>query len=717
MSVDKIIGNRGSVTADPVGVLMKEIAQVTSSRAMNDKKIGTLSVATESLSDQEVQQVTTTYNNFESNITAISQKVEYSLEAFQIEAGSIAGMIGCDPVAAMNSRYRALPANSVVINSTVPDSYSERSYSMEAYDERENRNAQLNTIMYNMLSSRQDAFGETLFPTIICSPNEVGVTIAMRLFYVYNDFKRSATGALANYNRKNLIRAYADTDILKNELTRVVPVLRTGGSDANTEKFVALADVPSWSDALGLGVTVPTAPLRVDTKIDLIGISQTNELLQSGVMGPTDALDTYIKLESIYLTSTDGTNTDVFSVSMGDLPQSVFTYSPQGNSRRMMLNIDTDSVVLNSKIKKVTTGAALAVMTELATNSVRVQLNISGNVSLDRGECSVNRGQLSLVAMRNAAGQLVIGTDFDALAAKIAACTIVGYTLTAYRANTNLRQRGQLVDTQTEYRVIPVNFRSPISILAPTGRDSSEDTAAIQTLITATGVRISNDAVHALIKAEGILANYDSVADASGTLPEMAAVGHYLIKPTFFSAALPLNTTVDSLKSHERMKDIRAAIVEKIRYYANEMARSSEYMAAMAVMTGNTGGKITVIVATDPVIHNYLCFDGDLRTLGDSFDLVIVSTLASPIKNKLYMTFGVFDQGRNTSINPLNFGNMLYTPELVLNLPITRDGQVSKELTVTPRYNHIVNLPIMTVLTVTGIPQSSNKIAVATTVV
>lgn len=715
MSVNKILGTARSALVDPVKNLMEKVAQLTATRGINDQAIGKLAIATENFNEAQVQQITSIYNNFESNLDAIAKDSKMALESFQIEAGTMAGIVASDPLSALTAKPRSLPSNTVVINNMSGDSFSERSIAVEAYDERENRNAQQNSIVYNMLSSRQDTFGETLFPTIICSPNEVGITIAMKLFYVFNDFKRSANGALANYNRKNLIRAYADTSILKNELTRVVPVLRTGGSDMNTDKFVSSTDVPTWTEALGMGQTVLTAPLRVDTKVDLIAISQTNELLQSGVMGPTDALDTYLKLDKIFVKVEDGTDSDVFAINVGDLPHSVFTYAPQGNTRRMMLNIDTDSVVLNQKTLKVGTGAALQVMTELSNHSVRVQLNISGNVSLDKGDCSVNRGQLALVAMRDSAGQLVTGTDFDTLALKISECQVIGYTLTAFRANSNLRQRGQLVDTQTEYRVIPVSYRSPISILAPTARDSGEDTAAIQTLVTLTGVRVSNEAVFALQRAEAVLGNYDAVADASGTLPEMGAIGHYLVKPTFFAPpTINLAATMDSLKSHERLKDMRSALVEKIRYYANEMYRTSEYAAAMAVMTGNTAGKTTVIVATDPVIHNYLVSDGDLRTLGESFDCVIVSTLAEEITGKIYLTFGVFDQSRNTAINPLNFGNMLYTPELVLNLPITRDGQVSKELTVTPRFNHIVNLPVMTVLNVTGIPASTDKITVNT---
>ena len=166
------------------------------------------------------------------------------------------------------------------------------------------------------------------------------------------------------------------------------------------------------------------------------------------------------------------------------------------------------------------------------------------------------------------------------------------------------------------------------------------------------------------------------------------------------------------MKSHERAKDIRAALVEKIRYYANEMYRLSEYKAAANALTGNNGMKPTVIVGTDVVLYNYIMLDGDLRTLGETFDVKVVSTLDKRVCGKIFITFGVFDGSRNTTVNPLNFGNMLWSPELTVVMPISRDGQISKELIVTPRYLHMVNLPILTVLDVTGLPEVTGKVHV-----
>lgn len=709
MSYDLLMGTRRSVTADPFSTLAQKAASVTAARGLSDASVTKLALSTESYGEEQATTLKNTYNSFETSIKAMASDLGLSVEAYQVAAASLAGMMTADPRSAINAKMRQIGADSTVMSAGVLGGTAER-LAIEAYDERDNRNAQMHSVVFNLLSSRQDEFGETLFPTIIASPNEVGVHLAVKMFYVYNDFKRSANGALADYNRKNVMRAYRDMTVLKNELTRVVPVLRTAGDDKNDDKFVPVAIAPAFTDDLGVGVSVQTAWLKTDTKIDLLGISQTNELLASGIMGPTDSLDTYITLDKVLVSVTDGTDTDVFELDVGTIPSATFTYAPTGNYRKMIVALDSDSAVVGTNTTKIN-GAALDLLDELATHDARVQVNISGSVTLDRGDSIVNKGSLALVTLRNAAGNLVTGSVFDTLAAKLEKAEIIGYKITAFRANSNLRQRGQLVDTQTEYRVIPVPFRSPIGVLSPAARaQAGDETQALQTLVNLTGTRVSNEAVLALKRWESAQENYKAVATASGNLPETNAVGSAYMIPTFIRESANLPLTVDSLKSHERFSDIRANLTEKIRFVANELLRQSEYMAVAAVLTGNSAFKPTVIVATDQVIHNYLSVSGDLRLLGDQFDVRVVSTLAEPIKNKIYVTFGVFDQSRNTTVNPLNSGNMLYTPEMVLNLPISRDGQVSNELTVTPRFAHIVNCPVLGVIDVSGLPTVINKV-------
>lgn len=715
MSASKLLANRKVTLADPIGDLTAKLGQISASRSFNDEKIGAIAISTESIDSSSEQVLTNVYNNIESTIKTIASDFGIATEAFQVEAATMAGIFATNPRAMLSTKLKGFSSDAVVMTGAVRDGFMERpQLSMEAYDERDNRNAQLYSIVYNLLASRQDDFGETFFPTLIVNPTETGITLSAKLFYVYNDFKRSVNGALANYGRKSVIRAYADADILKNELTRVVPVLRDGGgADDNSDKFVT--DVPAWTEALGSGISVKTSMLKVDTRVDLIGISQTNELLNSGIMGPSDTLDTYIKLRTaLFKISGDvgGTpTTEYFYINTENLPAATFTYAPQGNYRRMLLAMDTDSVVLNDKTVSVN-GTPLALLPELANHKLRLNLSVTGNVSLDKGDASVSRGTMSLNTMRNASGQLVTGASFDTLAAKVATVEMVGWFPMAYRANSNIRQRGQLLDSQIEYRSFPVMYRSPISVIMPAMSNGVDGNAALQNLITTTGIYQSNEAVTTLVQQEAQLANYSPVANAAGELPELSSIGHYYVKPVFFTESMNLTDVVDNLKSHEKLKDIRAALVEKIRFYANEMFRISEYKSAAQVLTGNVGFKPTVIVGTDPVLYNYIMADGDLRTLGETFDVKVVSTQDTRVRGKIYISFGVFDSSRNSSVNPLGFGNMLYSPEMTVQMPVSRDGQVSQELIVAPRFTHIVNLPVLTTLTVTGLPEIMSKVTV-----
>ena len=715
MSLDKLLlSSRKDVTINPIGDLAQQLGQITASRSMSDEKLGGLAISTESFDSQDGQLVINAAKSMEASILSIAQDLNISVEAHHVEAATVGGILATNPRKVLTTKLRNPNGDASIIAASVVDGFNDRPFSLEAYDERENRNAQTHSIIYNLLASRQDEFGETFFPTIMVNAAEVGLVISVKMFYVYNDFKRSVTGALANYGRVNVIRAYADSDVLKNEMTRAIPVLRTGGgADDNSDKFAPVAEVPAWSVEVGNGMSVTTGAVKVDQRIDVLGISQTNELLNSGLMGPSDNLDAFAKLKTVYLRISNGVETDVIPVSVDHLPGALYTYSVQGSSRRMVLSLDSDGIVLD-ETTRTATGEVPKVLTELATHKARVQISLAGSVVLDKADGIVNRGSVALVTLRNLAGQLVTGGVAETLGDKLKTVEVAYYTYDMFRANSNIRQRGQLLDTQTSYQVIQVPYRSPISVIAPVMNVNQEDTSAVQTLVTVTGIRISNDGVTSLQRAAANLRGYKAVALPNGELPELSDIGHFYVKPTYFQEAVNLEATVDSRVSHERLKDIRSSLVEKIRFYANEMYRNSEYQAAALVLTGNVGFKPTVIVGTDPVIANYLNSDGELRTLGEQFDIKVVSTMDARVKGKMYVTFGVFDSNRNTSINPLSSGNMLYASEIVSNLNVARDGQTSNETMVTPRYLHIWNLPVMTEMTVTGLPAVINKVTVHT---
>jgi hypothetical protein len=142
--------------------------------------------------------------------------------------------------------------------------------------------------------------------------------------------------------------------------------------------------------------------------------------------------------------------------------------------------------------------------------------------------------------------------------------------------------------------------------------------------------------------------------------------------------------------------------VNKIRDYAYRMYRDSLYKAAADSLSGGQAPIPTVIIGTDPVISRYLTISGDLRTLGNDFDVRIVSTLDTRMRGRIAITFG--DMAANSSEPTiLGFGNMIWSSEMVIGTALTRNGAVVRELAVSPRFIHIPNLPVLTMLTVEGI--------------
>jgi hypothetical protein len=253
MGIEKLIGKKGYLEiTDPVKQLTNKVATLSSNKLLNDPTLANISMSMESVTGTEAQLLENVFSNVESSLSAIAQDLGVALESYQIESASIASIISSNPKNYLTYDRKNISMEGAGIAYTIAGGIVNNplsSIAMEAYDEKDNKAMQTFNIVYNMLAPVQDEFGDAFFPTIVISPNEVGINIPVTIYYVYNDFKRNITGAYQdNYRRKNIIRAYADSEVLFNDVTRVVPVFRkTGGADDNTSKFVPDTKVAPWS--------------------------------------------------------------------------------------------------------------------------------------------------------------------------------------------------------------------------------------------------------------------------------------------------------------------------------------------------------------------------------------------------------------------------------------------------------------------------------------
>lgn len=733
---------RKSHAGNPLQETVSEIQRILNSNAVATPSVTAAALAMESYSDHDIQALNTATDTLATSLESIARNLNLSIENYsptekrdsayvsfankytqaQLDAAVVAGTLVGDIPSFLSRKIDPVTVSTEtmrVVNPVMGDDASFVRPAMEAYDERENRNAAAYSIAYNMEAARQDEFGETFFPTIVVSPDNIGFSITVRLMVVMNDLFRKVTGELDNFNRINIIRAIADYTVLKNEMTRIVPVYRTSqGSDSSANFSTAVGH----SAVLLEGESIDTGPLLFGRKMNLLGLSQTDTLLANGIMDVTDAIDPAIKLENIYATFSTGSGqtlkVDVVGFNVENLPLSTFTYSVQNNYRIMSLNFETTSLLITKDTiqadKSVLDALGAIVTDDLA---VRLEVVISGSIDVQKGDTALYANRIALHSITDN----VTGAVLDLTAP--ANATIVGlfdtmaldsFTVKAYRTNSNRRQRGQLIDTTYYTELYNVPLRSPITAIHPETQDRQGDAGDLASLITATRIRTSNAAVTALLNGANLLSSYVNAKDSNNAIPDILGAGRWYVLPKYYEKTIDMREVVDSLTSTNRPEDVQNAIVNKIRDAAYRLYTDSEYKAAADALNGGIARVPTVIIGTDPTLARYLNVTGDLRTLGGMFDVRIVPTLDYRMRGKIVFSFGVFDENRNVEPNPLNFGSMAWSSEVVVNLPISRNGQISRELSVSPRFMHIQNLPIMGVLNITHLEDVLNKVTVNT---
>jgi len=655
----------------------------------------------ESIDATAMQELDTSVKGLQSALEHICGENNLAVSKVQKDAAAVAGMLGGDIVGFLRqpTQHNVVSTESMAFIPAQGGDFAETrmKQALEAYDEKENKNAVIYSVAYNLQAARQDEFGEAFFPTVVVTPDQVGFTVSIRLIQVYDEVRRQVSGKIDNFNKRNIIQAVIDPTILRNDQTKIVPVHRAESAG----NFVATG-VLAPRNVLLEGESITTSALAVGKKFSLLGISQTEALLETGLQDSTDSIDTAVALEAIYVLIGDS----VVKFNTLRLPTATFTYAVQGNYRMMNLAFTTDSLLIDKDTKDVA-GVTLAELAGITTAEaeVRVSVSVSGSVNLELADTTVFASDMAVFSVTDNAGvKLDPETGAGkALADLLIGAKVIGYDLDARRTNVNRRQRGQLLDTTFYNQVYAVPLRSPITVPRPLTIGDANDSSDLAALITATHIRTSNAAVEELLRVQDVLAEFVGKTTNDGETPEILGVARFLVKPFYEYSELNVDEVIDSIKSHERAADIQAVLVNKLRDMAYRMYRDSGYKAAADALAGGVSQVPTIVIGTDPVLSRYLTVTGDLRTLGNDFNVRIVSTLNKRMSGKIVMSFGEFGAGKEGVPNPMHFGNMAWKPELTLVLPLHRNGANSKELTVQPSFLHVTNLPIMASLDVVGI--------------
>lgn len=197
-------------------------------------------------------------------------------------------------------------------------------------------------------------------------------------------------------------------------MKKIVPVLREESKHLFAEdarlKHVTQVD----------GHSVETGFLKPDQVVDVIGLSQSAWVL-SGLVDQRDALYPEVSLESLALQFGE----DIIVLNMAPLRSAKFTSSPAGDHQRLELNGMTYGMLLLGGYRDAAR-EELKTLTELVDGSIDPTLHISvmASINIETGELALHS---KILPFDEIPGQ-------PELNAKLAAGTVVGYTILAHLA-------------------------------------------------------------------------------------------------------------------------------------------------------------------------------------------------------------------------------------------------------------------------------------------
>lgn len=567
---------------------------------------------------------------------------------------------------------------------------------LESFDERELHNALPYSVAFNVYASRQDDLSETFFPTTVVTPDQAGIDVTVSRLLVFNEVIHGISGKKAEFNKKNVIDAYADPTILGDENTRLIPVLLDDGSNASV--FAPAAVAGSFYLQLK-GNLVHTAPLLIDTDIDLLGLSNDQYLIGLSVIDNTDSMDARISLDNLYINFA-GANSKSVRFPTARLPRSSFVKSIEGNFREMNLQFITTNLVVNHETYYNDGAKPTDIFpTEITSGQyvARLAVTVNGVANVEYGNVKVFASKVTVDSVQDQNGNdvdLTAGPGLNIVNA-FANAKVAAYDLHAYRTNMNRRERGLLLDTTWETERYTIPLASPIS--APSPITAARDASDLKGLITTCRIRNSNNAITALLNYADMLRSYVQNAprnnDSQHAIVGIQGMGRFLVKPYYKEINLDLEQATSNLKSYEKAADIAMAIVNSVRSLAYDAYQKSYYQPAMDAVTGGSGETPTLVIATDQVIIRHLMVSGDSRTFGTMFDKFLVK--ASPDKRLYGTIIGSFIREGVTGPDPLSIGTHAWIPELTSSVTVSRNNATIKEAMVQPRTLHICNLPVM----------------------
>lgn len=612
-----------------------------------------------------------------------------------------------------------------------------RQWSNEVFDDRNLQNYAKVAVGFHILAARQTPAAEAAYPTYAMPPDANGFEIEVERPLVFNQIWHDVKGNTIDFNRhrKLLLNAYQDHTILQNTATLVKPYWVDGDAENNAH-FVDNAVVPAeLYNPAKPEENFKTSWFRPGALFSLVGLAQNPELARLGQANSTDTIDHRVMLEKVLMEVKTADGTSYIPFDTKHLAYSGFNPAQEGQNRKLVLTFTTEDLTLHAGVldHEGNTPAALATFNAQYGNyRVLLSMDIGGRINLESSETRIGGTTAEIYDIIKVTGvgvDAVVEPAEDAVVAAIKALfqsiTFFGYKLEAFLTNFNRAIHGPLV-TQERYKdshVVPLG--APITAQMPVvdiANPTVDVTAPANTLM----IRNSNNAFSQLFSFEKILEQAQLALNGrNAAVPQIRAIGRWLLRRSWYDAQkLVLTEEINSLQTADRNINISAGICNMLRVMVNTGYYHTNFQAAMDVLGVSAGQKPKLVLICNPIVANYIWEKGDSRTLGDGWAFDIVADADSRFidrdqdGNPVYRIYAFFKIDGVDGPHPLNFGNMIYKPDLTTQLPITRDNRTTVEFTTQPWTLHVNHCPVLFRLDVHGLREASaNSMAIKQTIV
>lgn len=610
-------------------------------------------------------------------------------------------------------------------DASILDAYKGANLHAEAFDGQSLNNAIYFSVIYNLGMSRQDDFAEALFPIIPVDPFVVGASIDIELASFYTEFKRLDRSGSAGdkFNKKPLVKHLYDNELLQKQSIKAIPIVDTKNQDKLLHNLKTAI--------VGTTYEGDTAPIKAGVEVDLLSVSQSDLTMAKGVTDETDALASSMWVKNVYYSisnnEVNGGTPDYFVQDVSIFSGNEFYAPRDGHNKDSILSLRDASITFVIGKTKNYLGNASKVNAKLAESyanyKVVYEFSANGSANTQTGHVKVffNGGAIKEIYSANDIKLSEESSEFKGIKALIdGKIELVGYDLDASRTNSNFRDRGLMltVDRYTHYYSIP--WGTPITSKAPISNAQGSDNDAVNLAyqVTVTGFIMSSFAVSKLVNECKLLEQ----ATADGTITNLKTkyIGNRLLNHYYKKVNLNLVDIVNSIESHDKPEDVKAALTFYIQNEINVMFKESNYAQAIQTLQGNEiNSKVTVICATDFRLKSILTLNSPSNriSLNDKFDLLIVDTFNSLMDNKIVLTFGVFNEKRNIEPNPLNVGQCWMSPTLNIDFTANDASAKLKECYAIPRFRQEFNFCVFSELNLTNIDEAYAKIKDLVTVV